>query len=941
MVKISINVEDDNGQVLIDAKDAVAREAIVNLEAAINNLSNTTGIKGDKGDPGIAGAKGVTGATGVTGAIGPKGDKGDQGATGLQGLKGDKGDLGSAGAKGATGAAGLQGLKGEKGDQGPAGTKGATGAAGLQGLKGDKGDQGLAGTKGATGATGLQGLKGDKGDQGPAGPAGSGNGGMSGSDYFIELSRWGISKGTMGKPPYTNAQWAIAYNNLLGFNNALNYAKENGRGKIIVPPGIYSFCYTNLNGGAEIYQMENIPITLFDYQTLDLNGSQFEMMYDSMNKNPYDKSPASTPPWKLSGTLIDLTNCIHSHVINGKLIGDIPNRSFSDGGKGFNSEYGMEQTYGIAIDMGAKFCSAEHLEISMFMGDGIIIGSSPSHLVTWNLSGSEPKALPGYINDAGATIKEAGAYVTSKFPLIRGVHKELQMRSGGGYTRIPPIKNTSFEFIFLDKGNKVVSRKQAVYLQNVTVPFNAYFVAIQLFNEAEGLKELKINFAITIPQSSHITINNCEIHDNHRGGISGGADFTTIEKCKIYHNGMDSGLGIPLFPDSTRYGINFEDNYSNFLKIRDCHLFSGFHSILAGAYHVRIENNLIQGMNGPIIYNNSSTIIRGNTFDDSDGLGLMYSMDEQRRTIHFCENIINTKVVDVNTDDHVNTFIKMSDNTWNVDAISLSGNIEFIDNAVKALSGDNWEEYTTSSIHCMKIEGNTFENFGGNNYYRFFVSKEKGSNSVMNNNVFRNISFNNVDLYNNTEFKDCEFYNCDLTVPVQDKKSNSSLTFEKCLLQDTQIDIGGQYVNDLAVTGIVQKVIFEDSKVILTPNYTRGVLLTINDNIASTGLKAPRSYEVEFINSEFNNQLTKANTRIAAYASAVTGDYPQLKKVTIEDTTLRIADISKFNFIADESNSNPNSSVIIKNAKFRGFDAIKPTKNVKTEVYVTPLTKLI
>lgn len=73
----------------------------------------------------------------------------------------------------------------------------------------------------------------------------------------------------------------------------------------------------------------------------------------------------------------------------------------------------------------------------------------------------------------------------------------------------------------------------------------------------------------------------------------------------------------------------------------------------------------------------------------------------------------------------------------------------------------------------------------------------------------------------------------------------------------------------------------------------------------------------------------------------MTGDYPQLKKVTIEDTTLRIADISKFNFIADESNSNPNSSVIIKNAKFRGFDAIKPTKNIKTEVYVTPLTKLI
>lgn len=275
-----------------------------------------------------------------SGAIGAAGPKGEAGPAGAKGVTGIAGAIGAAGPKGE---AGLQGVKGDKGDPGPVGTKGVTGAVGPQGLKGDKGDPGSVGTTGATGATGPkgdagpQGIKGDKGDQGPAGPAGSSNGGTSGSDYFIELSKWGITQGSMGKPPYTTGQWTIAYNNLLGFNNALKYAKDNGRGKIVVPTGIYSFCYTNLNGGAEIYQMQNTPIKLFDYQTLDLNGSQFEVMFDSINKNPYDKSPATTPAWKLSGTLIELINCIHSHVINGKIIGEILNRSFSDGGRGFNS----------------------------------------------------------------------------------------------------------------------------------------------------------------------------------------------------------------------------------------------------------------------------------------------------------------------------------------------------------------------------------------------------------------------------------------------------------------------------------------------------------------------------------------------------------------------------------------------------------------------------
>lgn len=69
------------------------------------------------------------------------------------------------------------------------------------------------------------------------------------------------------------------------------------------------------------------------------------------------------------------------------------------------------------------------------------------------------------------------------------------------------------------------------------VPYNAFTMAVQLLNETPGLADLTINYSITMPQTQFVTIKNCEIHDNHRGGISGGAVFTKIEKSKIITTG--------------------------------------------------------------------------------------------------------------------------------------------------------------------------------------------------------------------------------------------------------------------------------------------------------------------------------------------------------------------------------------------------------------------
>ncbi|MGE7878867.1 right-handed parallel beta-helix repeat-containing protein [Peribacillus muralis] len=742
--------------------------------------------------------------------------------------------------------------------------------------------------------------------------------------YVIELKRWGIVQGSFGKPPYSVEQWKKAYNNILGFNQALKYASDNGMNTAIVPNGTYSFCYTNLNGAAEIYAMVNTPIKLYNNQTLDLNGSTFEVIYDSINKNPYDKSPVTTPAWKLSGELIRIDNVINAKVINGTIVGDIPNRSFSDGGNGFNSEKGMEQTYGIKIDSGAQFISIENIDVSMFMGDGITIGSYPTKTGKWNLNPSDTKAFPGYVDATGKIVQTlTGAYVTNKFPVIQGEHKQLQMRTSGGYTRIPLITNKTFEYIFYNSNDAVIARKKAVYLQVVTVPLDTFYIRLQFINEKIGVPSLDILFSITKPQAHHVKITGCTVHDNHRGGISGGADFTYIAYNKVYHNGMDSGLNIPLFTDSTRYAINFEDSYSNYVIIENNHIFSGVNGVLMGVYHGRISGNIISEIGGVVVYNNANMIIDGNVFYESSGLQITNSVATQERNILFSNNTINASSMTV-VATGVKTRVRLINNVINIDSLSSSGNVEFIGNNIKSYTGSTYAGYSNVTIDNIKrCTGNTFEDFNYGSHYRVSVMKPRDSTNDISNNVFKSVSFNSNNLANDIEFLNSAFYDCLVTGQVADAALSHSMLFDHCFFQDSSLELGGKYVNNTSIGGVTGKASFNNCKINYTSKYTGAYLMGISDNIKSTGYPEnifPRNYVLELINSELIHKSTSSITLIKYYNQDSNFDINHYKKVMMENSRIRALDISKLKLFLS---TNPNiytNSATIKNTTYEGFN---------------------
>ena len=106
---------------------AEERNARVELQTKVNELTHqlrVPGPQGERGEPGSAGAVGERGERGEAGPEGPPGWPGENGRDGRDGLPGLPGPIGERGERGEPG---------ERGSAGPAGPTGATGERGVQG----------------------------------------------------------------------------------------------------------------------------------------------------------------------------------------------------------------------------------------------------------------------------------------------------------------------------------------------------------------------------------------------------------------------------------------------------------------------------------------------------------------------------------------------------------------------------------------------------------------------------------------------------------------------------------------------------------------------------------------------------------------------------------------------------------------------------------------
>lgn len=432
------------------------------------------------------------------------------------------------------------------------------------------------------------------------------------SGGIINLEKYGITEGDVDhKAPYSAEEYAIAHNNALGIQKALNDMAGNGIGEIVLPRGTYVICYQNPTGGMW-YANTGWEIVIPSYVDFDLNGSTIRVLYDSDNRNPYDLS--TNELYDLNGIVFMFSQTYNSTIRNGKILGDRYERSYSN-----SNEKVMEQTYGVIYQKGSTNCSVVDMEISGFMGDSV--AGKPSHDPDkgGNATGSTVFSNIA-LDDSGQEVT-TGVYshtFTSDFQDLGNIvsvgGKMMTVRTNLGYTYEFKSDDGTFETFFYDADKNFLKKAEYEQCDNIPIPHGARYCRLMIVNsEAAGNETLSMTYQITPPSSQIATVKNCKFYNNNRGGMSNLPHDIVVEGCELYENGTAGTEGWPLLPDSTRYAINCEDTICRKIIIRNNNIHDGFNCILMSAKRCLVEGNVFRNFNGVLgVYNGKDNILSNN-----------------------------------------------------------------------------------------------------------------------------------------------------------------------------------------------------------------------------------------------------------------------------------------------------------------------------------------
>ena len=501
--------------------------------------------------------------------------------------------------------------------------------------------------------------------------------------YTVDLKKFGITPGYQEKGSnghYSDKQYDLMYNNGIGLTNAIQWAYKNGYDGIRFPKNDY--CFTPRTVGKEnitlCAQVLVQDLVKFD---IDLGGGSYYNILDSSKKSKYYRN--ATEAYDQQSYLFWISCCINVQIHNGFLIGDRKLRDYSQSG-----ETNQENTYGISLSSYCQNIRVHHIDASGFMGDGLTAGQFGDWFNEYDSPYSTPhmtltgKALPGkYILKDGRIVRDINNsdnctitnYLRLDYKYDKGIDvisriaekRRFSVNNNLGYTRLINNYHNVEILTFDDRETTEIPKRiiRTSYLESFSLLPGETGVKIQSWYD-DGAKDGGIQHSGTISDliSSNIVIENCFIHDNHRGGISGGCNNMIIRNCRFSKNHNDknyAGKTIPLFTvGATNYHIDFEDSYAKGLEIYGNSFSRTTESIgrlligvLTFSFHDNVSNS------GVVIYNNLFSDVFNNRFD-SVGLGLAdwrhstnnailhdYGFVYQTRVICFHDNLVRKNAV--------------------------------------------------------------------------------------------------------------------------------------------------------------------------------------------------------------------------------------------------------------------------------------------------------
>lgn len=418
-----------------------------------------------------------------------------------------------------------------------------------------------------------------------------------GDTIVMNEDDWNVVVGGWHLPPYTTNEYDIAFNNGKSIQAACEYADELGISKVIGPKGVLTVCYYDADNselffGRDVEAQRGLEsldyspsITLFDMTnlTLDLSKTSLQVIFDSDNRSPYDLIQRSTPA-NMYGKLIFPRKTENLTIIfsnENSCIGDVRCRSW------LTDPVNVENTYGV-------FISQMNYNMKIYGGKG---GGFTADFISGGFGQPCGEGYPyptlqslarGGFDDNGL---EDDALLTnrrSEFIQLRflggeddltnfNIRDNICSLSGFGYIRYPYIRNDNIGVYFYDESQAYLARKTVGFNDAIYCPDNVHYLRFEFYDD-ERTDEF-VNYGDIVADSGAMTlqtgistgvlIEDMDVVDNRRGGISNVPYSTTIRNVRVFDSGLGEKLGDPSTTEFTRYAINCEDFVTNDLIIEN------------------------------------------------------------------------------------------------------------------------------------------------------------------------------------------------------------------------------------------------------------------------------------------------------------------------------------------------------------------------------------
>ncbi|MBP1995447.1 right-handed parallel beta-helix repeat-containing protein [Paenibacillus eucommiae] len=619
-------------------------------------------------------------------------------------------------------------------------------------------------------------------------PTGVGGASSPTLTYVIENSRWGIVTG-VATPPYVTADYIKGDLNLLGIHNAINWAADNGYNYIVLPRGSYMFCYSG----------RSIEITKSNI-TIDFNLASAKVIYDSDNKNPFDSKVDGTDYYNYPGPrsggpgfIIKMLGVTDTHIKNLIMVGDKMDRSFAN-----NGELANEHTYGIMISKGSSYCTVKNCKISSFMGDQITMDSvSDYSMVEFGLG----LTVNGIDRATGALIPAAGSTLTTQMFNLPTAGYNVFSVGGQGFTRQTSLFTKEFGVYYYKADNTYLGcyENKKIYTP-VQIPSEAKKFRFLFYNETNVNKNMQWTLKFGLAPH-HNTIENCELFNIHRGGVTLGGDYNVIQNC-VFHDATGVLDRKPGFNDPTRYGINQEDSYGDSCTVRNNLFYNMFTGVLIGCFTVHIHGNYFYNCtsNAINLYSLQNAIVKDNyIYRCATGIGLMSAHLPNANVLIQGNYISNTNNAGNFNGNDSSYHLILRDNMF-VDVNNIS--YEASDDFICERNRFQWSTYFVGvpTLTFDRVQDCAFEAKGIQRDITFKF-KEIDNSSVINLKV--NLSSRSNTTKGTVQFRKTVFKNSAVNNHIFSNKTRTAI-YKDCKFIDTILKYGNiNTPTDSAITKVI------------------------------------------------------------------------------------------------------------------------------------------